>query len=278
VSHGKALQSMRWRQFRAIPLEDRLHGSGWCRYGLSFPLHRPLGDKNPLVTSGLKSNSKKEDLCKQTFSECQPTRKKMPAESTESGNPANSSSTSLFSARRREETIGFALMMIASYPSQAQNSSINLVNAVTQKCLQPINNSTTLGAAIVPQPCDPKNTAQVWIQTGSSGTVHFINYNSKLCLDARGGAATGTPIQQWTCNSITNENWRINNSSNNPLISAVSGTSKYCLTDTGAQNGAATELYPCTGVVSEIWNRPAVPDPNQPPGGGCVQSKSHQCP
>jgi hypothetical protein len=173
-------------------------------------------------------------------------------------------------------TVAAALMMIASYPVQAQNSFINLVNGESKQCLQPINNSTTLGAAIVWQPCDPKNTAQVWIQTGSSGTVHFINYNSQLCLDARGGAATGTPIQQWNCNSITNENWRINNSSSDPLVSAVSGTSTYCLTATGAQNGAPTELYPCTGDVSEIWNRPAVPDPKQPPN--CVPTKSHRCP
>lgn len=173
-------------------------------------------------------------------------------------------------------TVAAALMMIASYPAQAQNSFINLVNSETKQCLQPMNNSTTLGGAIVPQPCDPKNTAQVWIQTGSSGTVHFINYNSKLCLDARGGAATGTPIQQWTCDSITNENWRINNINKVALVSAVSGTSKYCLTATGPQNGAPMELYPCTGVVSENWNRPAVPDPNQPPV--CVPTKSHPCP
>src|ERR1700722_7166228 len=69
-------------------------------------------------------------------------------------------------------------------------------DSVSEKCLQPINNSTTPGDAIVLLPCDPKNTAQVWIQTASSCKVHFINYNSKLCLDARGGAAAGTPIQQ----------------------------------------------------------------------------------
>jgi hypothetical protein len=173
-------------------------------------------------------------------------------------------------------TVAAALMMIASYPAQAQRSFINLVNAETKQCLQPISNSTTPGDTIVPQPCDPKNTAQVWIQTGSSGTVHLINYNSKLCLDARGGAATGTPIQQWTCDSITNENWRINNSNNGALVSAVSGTSKYCLSATGPQNGVRMELYPCTGVVSEDWNRPSVPDPNQPPV--CVPSRSHPCP
>jgi hypothetical protein len=100
-----------------------------------------------------------------------------------------------------------ALMMIPSYPARAQNSFINLVNSVSKKCLQPINNSTTPGDPIVLLPCDPNNTAQVWIQTASSGKVHFINYNSKLCLDARGAAAAETPIQQWTCNSITNENW-----------------------------------------------------------------------
>lgn len=93
-------------------------------------------------------------------------------------------------------TVAAALMMIASYPAGAQNSFVNLVNSVPKKCLQPINNSTTLGDVIVPEPCDPKNAAQVWVQTWYSATVHFINYNSKLCLDARGGATAGTPIEQ----------------------------------------------------------------------------------
>jgi len=176
--------------------------------------------------------------------------------------------------------VAAALMMIASYPAQAQNSFINLVNA-NKKCLQPINNSTTPGDAMVLLPCAPQNLSQVWIvQTESSGKVHFINYNSKLCLDARGGAAAGTPIQQWTCNSITNENWWSPGGSGGPLVSAVSGTSNYCLIPTGDQDGAKLQLIPCSTSVytGELWNRPAVPDPNPPPGGGCVQSKSHPCP
>jgi hypothetical protein len=170
--------------------------------------------------------------------------------------------------------------MIASYPAQAQNSIINLVYAVTKTCLQPINNSTSPGDAMVLQPCDPKNTAQVWIQTASSsGKVHFINFNSKLCLDARGSAATGTPIQQWTCDSITNENWWSgNNLSSGQILSAVSGTSKFCLVPAGAQNGATTLLSPCTSTQIQIWNRPAVPDPNQPPPPNCGPNKPHPCP
>jgi hypothetical protein len=171
-----------------------------------------------------------------------------------------------------------ALMMIPSYPARAQNSFINLVNSVSEKCLQPINNSTTPGDAIVLLPCDPKNTAQVWIQTASSGKVHFINYNSKLCLDARGGAAAGTPIQQWTCNSITNENWWNPRNTSGPLISAVSGTSNFCLIPTGSQDGADLQLIPCSTSVyhGELFSRPAVPDPNPPPN--CVPSKFHPCP
>lgn len=173
-------------------------------------------------------------------------------------------------------TVAAALMAIASSPAQAQNSLINLVNLETKQCLQPVNNSTAPGGAIVPQPCDPKNTAQIWIQTGPSGTVHFMNYNSRLCLDARGGAATGTPIQQWTCDSITNENWRINNTNKVALVSAVSGTSSFCMSPIGSQSGAAMELYPCTGALSEDWDRPAVPDPNPPPP--CVPTATRRCP
>jgi hypothetical protein len=176
-------------------------------------------------------------------------------------------------------TIASALTIVASYPAQAQNSFINLVNS-NKKCLQPINKSTTPGDAMVLLPCDPQNLSQVWIvQTGSSGKVHFVNYSSKLCLDARGGAAAGTPIQQWTCNSITNENW-LAGISGGALVSAVSGTSNYCVIPTGDQDGAKLQLIPCSTSIyaGELWNFPAVPDPNPPPGGGCVQSKSHPCP
>jgi hypothetical protein len=171
-----------------------------------------------------------------------------------------------------------ALMVIASCPARAQNSLINVVNLVSQKCLQPINNSTTPGDAIVLLPCDPNNTAQVWIQTASSGKVHFINYKSKLCLDARGGAAAGTPIQQWTCNSITNENWWNPGNTSGPLISAVSGTSNFCVIPTGSQDGADLQLIPCSTSVyhGELFSRPAAPNPNPPPA--CVPSKSHPCP
>jgi Ricin-type beta-trefoil lectin domain len=172
------------------------------------------------------------------------------------------------------------LMMTAVHPARSQESFINLVNA-NSKCLQPINNSTAAGDAMVLLPCDPKNTAQVWIQTTSSGKVHFVNFNSKLCLDARGAAAAGTPIQQWTCNAITNENWWNPGSYSGPLISAVSGTSNYCLIPTGDQDGATLQLTPCSSSVltGEIWFRPAAPDPNpNPPTPVCGQPKSHPCP
>ena len=174
-------------------------------------------------------------------------------------------------------TVG-ALMMLAYYPAQAQKSFINLVNI--KKCLQPINNSTTPGDAIVLLPCDAQNTAQVWIQTVVSGKAHFINYHSKLCLDARGRAAAGTPIQQWTCNSITNENWWDPGTSSSPLVSAVSGTSKFCLVPLGAQDGAQFQLVPCSVDVDtgEIFFRRAAPNPNPNPPPDCVPSKSHPCP
>ena len=169
-----------------------------------------------------------------------------------------------------------ALMMIAVYPAQAEGAFIYLVNA-NNKCLQPINNSTTAGDAMVLMSCDPKNTAQVWLQTASSGKVHFINYNSNLCLDARGGAAAGTPIQQWTCNSITNENWLSPASYGGPLISAVSGSSTYCLIPTGDQDGATLQLTLCSSTVltGEIWFYPGVPNP---PNQGAPCMRNHPCP
>src|SRR5579872_1867734 len=104
-------------------------------------------------------------------------------------------------------------MMIAVYVAvpptavHAEDAIVKLVSAQNGKCLQPVNGSHNQGDAIVQQPCDG-SAAQQWTVHLVSGTkVHLINRAIGLCLDARGKAVNGTPIQQWTCNTITNENW-----------------------------------------------------------------------
>jgi len=84
---------------------------------------------------------------------------------------------------------------------------------------------------------------------------------SGLCLDARGRAVNGTPVQQWTCNSISNENWEPGEDISDvipPLISRVSGTSSHCLDMPGGRQvaGLAMQIYRCNGTAAQEWWTP----------------------
>src|SRR5258708_17128083 len=51
--------------------------------------------------------------------------------------------------------------------------------------------------------------AQQWMEISvGSNIFHYKNVLGGLCLDARGRAKNGTPVQQWTCNRIGNESWQ----------------------------------------------------------------------
>jgi hypothetical protein len=149
----------------------------------------------------------------------------------------------------------------ASASSMTQNSPFTIQNFGSNNCLQPINESIAQGAAIVQMPCNNR-PAQNWRAVSIGGNIyHFINSISGLCLDARGKAANHTPVQQWTCNKISNENWEspdVGTDDIPPLISRVSGTRSYCLDVPGGQKtaGLAMQIYRCNGTVAQLWFTP----------------------
>jgi hypothetical protein len=125
-------------------------------------------------------------------------------------------------------------------------------------CLQPMNASKVQGAPIVRVTCKAA-AEQLWIMTlVGGGNVHLMNVLSGLCLDARGAAKSGTPVQQWTCDQISNENWELNGPAFTvSFTSRVSGTTKYCL-DVN-DNGPSAQIYGCNGTPSQIWKINAPP-------------------
>lgn len=146
-------------------------------------------------------------------------------------------------------TAGFT---VAS-PAQAQPRSdiVKLVSGETGNCLQPDNGSLEQGAAIVQEPCNG-SVAQQWLVTpGPSGRSHLINRFSDLCLDALGGANNGTPIVQWTCSRISNENWTFG-TNDDLLVSQVSNTGTHCIAATGNE----IQLRFCDDNPSQVWFRP----------------------
>lgn len=170
----------------------------------------------------------------------------------------------------------------------AAGDPIVIYNQSTNKCLQPTKGSTAPGEAIVEEPCNPPgaNAAQTWRQIAVSGGSHFQNVSSGLCLDARGNARNGTPVQQWPCNKITNEIWQPTPYPSGPnapkgpglqLISRVSHTSSHCLDIPGgqAENGLPMQIWSCNGTTSQEWELevPGSCVTNDPYNSGCGQAK-----
>jgi len=156
-------------------------------------------------------------------------------------------------------------------PAHAETATFVLQNEESGGCLQPAGGSTGLGAAIVQEPCDG-SLAQQWTVTRASSGVHLINSSSDLCLDARGGAVNGTPVEQWTCDWISNENWRsgppvttrwisIVGTPAGPLVtgeelvSGVSGTFSHCVS-AGFFDFVydPVSLMSCNSQAYELWN------------------------
>jgi hypothetical protein len=132
-----------------------------------------------------------------------------------------------------------------------------IFNPLSDLCLQPLNGSTSLGAQIVQEPCNG-STAQSWKRTSLYTTRQYVNLLSGLCLDARGGAADYTPVQQWSCEAITNETWNYVYSYTPQLKSGVAGSSSYCLDMPGADTaaGVALQIYSCNGTLAQQWFTP----------------------
>lgn len=149
-------------------------------------------------------------------------------------------------------------LALAAQPAAALQQFL-FFNAHTGMCLEPQNGSLLQGAAIVQQPCKASG-AQDWIYIphGSAG-FQFENALTGLCLDARGGAANHTPLQQWTCGGISNEKWQISvpakGAAGAPVVSEVAGSHGYCLDIPGGQRiaGLAMQIYICNGTVSQSW-------------------------
>jgi hypothetical protein len=156
--------------------------------------------------------------------------------------------------------------MVAIHSLSAQpTSSGRIYNARSEKCLQPLGGSKAPGTAIVLADCDPTVAAQQWYRTPATGlhgdVVHYVNANSGLCLDARGGAANYTPVQLWTCGPITNENWQYeqNTGDTEPkVVSHVSGTNTFCLDipGGGTNDGIALQIFTCNGSPAQHFYTP----------------------
>jgi len=165
--------------------------------------------------------------------------------------------------RIRSRTAGLLLAAAAAPPASASPAGyykflIRVGTNAPIMCLQPADPAGGAGTAIVQQPC-ANIQAQNWAPLSIGGTSYrFLNQASGLCMDVRGGAARGTPIDQWPCNTISNERWSWPHSFPDgmwPIRSQVAGSSSYCLDVPGAstQAGLGVQIYTCNGTPAQAW-------------------------
>jgi hypothetical protein len=149
--------------------------------------------------------------------------------------------------------IATAAVLASATQARAEDPVGPLVSGQNGKCLQPINGSTKQGDAIVQETCNGSAAQQWTVHDISSTQVHLINRANGLCLDARGKAVNGTPIQQWPCNWISNEKWGFG-IKNNTLSSAIyNSVFTHCVATLASQNGAPVQLSACSGDISQVW-------------------------
>jgi len=80
-------------------------------------------------------------------------------------------------------------------------------------------------------------------------------------LDARGNAVNGTPIQQWPCDTISNEIWSFGKNNNQLASGIYNSPSTHCIATPGDQDGLPMELRACDGDISQQWNNPVPSGP-----------------
>lgn len=153
-----------------------------------------------------------------------------------------------------------ALCLAAVTPASAAGFLIRIQNFGNNLCLQPLNDSTLQGEAVVQVDCDLGKADQIWEAQSLGGDAYrFRNVGTDLCLDARGGAANGTLVQQWTCNGISNEKWvtTLGSALAQPIFSAVAGSNHFCLdvpNQTTVRN-TQLQIYDCNATVAQLWYR-----------------------
>lgn len=148
------------------------------------------------------------------------------------------------------------VVALTALPAIGQSYSSVIYNAHTNQCLQPVDYSE--GSPIVQMPCNGAFLQQWTPWWEGNGIIKYQNSWTGMWLDARGGAANGTPVQQWEGSKISNENWQPGQADEDgipSLKSRVSGTNSYCLDIPGGRTtpGLAMQIYVCNGTVSQEW-------------------------
>ncbi|KAL1746240.1 ricin B lectin domain-containing protein [Schizophyllum fasciatum] len=131
------------------------------------------------------------------------------------------------------------------------------------ECLDLRDGVLANGAATQTWQCSSANTNQKWTTSASlgnsttpttpamQGQVLHPNGNASKCLDVKGDAANGTPVDISDCDGATDQKWILSRGSTSVNLAGTN----FCL-DAGESigNGASMKLWQCyEGLAQQTW-------------------------
>jgi hypothetical protein len=133
----------------------------------------------------------------------------------------------------------------------AANAFTEIKNVDTGLCVQPqINGESDLLQAA----CNGSQ-AQHWIFVPNGNGGHFVNQAVGLCIYMNGPVATGSPVIQTGCTTVTNEDWK---NTPPPAITTIMSRASHrdtnlCLAPSSAGVGALLRIFTCNGTNAQLW-------------------------
>ncbi|MEV0588078.1 RICIN domain-containing protein [Nonomuraea sp. NPDC050310] len=155
--------------------------------------------------------------------------------------------------------VAAAGLLASAQPAQALGY-FKIVSSASGMCLQPDPSvPANSDARIFQAKCDG-SAGQNWLPlqvNNSTTTYRFVNQRTGWCLEAREGAVNLGRVDQWPCNSISNERWvwhgSFNNSTPKQLRSAVSGTRTHCIDVPGGSPTVPVSVFRCNGSAAQLF-------------------------
>ena len=125
-------------------------------------------------------------------------------------------------------------------------------NVGSSKCLQPVDESLDEGAPVIQTTCNG-SVFQIWEKLEIRQSIFWWrNLGSGKCLETAGGAANHQPINQWTCNWISNEWWDSPNVAG--CVASVQQREPLCgRAGRDVGEDVWVQLYSCNATFAQLW-------------------------
>jgi hypothetical protein len=128
-----------------------------------------------------------------------------------------------------------------------------ITNVGTGLCVQAQFNAES---PLLQATCD-SSLAQRWIVVagGNNNGNHIINQLSGLCIYMNGPVASGSPIIQTDCTTVTNEDWK---TAAPPAVTTIMSRAgrrdtNLCLAPEALGAGALLRILTCNGARTQLW-------------------------